>query len=116
MSAQNISLLSLTVAATGIIAAARFVTPAGAQAGADANTLGVSRYAAGAAGEKIAVDVIGTAIVEAGAAVALGATLKSDANGKAITWASSGAKAAIALQAAAAAGEFFEVLLIQNVA
>ena len=116
MGAQNISLLSLTVAATGAIAAARFVTPAGAQAGVDANTLGVSRYAAGAAGEKIAVDAIGTAIVEAGAAVAVGATLKSDANGKAITWAAAGAKVAIALQAAGAAGELIEVLLIPNVA
>lgn len=116
MGAQNISLLSLTIAAAGAIAAARFVTPANAQAGADANTLGVSRYAAGAAGEKIAVDVIGTAVVEAGAAIAAGATLKSDANGKAITWAAAGAKVAIALQAAGADGELIEVLLIPNVA
>lgn len=115
MSAQSISLLNLTVVAAGAVAANRFVTPAGAQAGADANTLGVSRYAA-ALGEKFGVDVIGTAVVEAGAAIAAGATLKSDANGKAITWAASGAKVALALQAAGAAGELIEVLLIANVA
>lgn len=116
MGAQNISLLKLTVGAAGAIAANRFVTPAGAQAGADANTLGVSEFAAGAAGEKIPVTALGTAVVEAGAAVAAGATLKSDASGRAITWAASGAKVAIALEAAAGAGSFFEVLLVPNAA
>jgi hypothetical protein len=116
MSAQNTALLSLTVAAAGVIAAYRFVTPGGAQAGADANTLGAARYAAGAAGEKIAVDVLGTTIIEAGAAITAGATVKADASGKAITWAASGAKVGLALQAATAAGDLIEVLLIPNVA
>lgn len=115
MSRQNIALLALTVMATTAIAAERFVTPAGAQAGADANTLGVARSAA-ASGERVPVDVIGTAVVESGAAVAEGATLKSDASGRAITWATSGAKVAVALQAATAAGQFIEVLLIPNAA
>lgn len=112
---QAIALLTLTAALTGTVAAARFVTPAGAQAGADANTLGVTRTA-GVSGAKVPVDVIGTAIVEAGAAIAAGATLKADADGKAITWAASGAKVAIALQAAGAAGDLIEVLLIPNAA
>lgn len=116
MSAQATNILSLTVAAAGAIAANRFVTPAGAQAGADANTLGAARFAAGAAGEKITVDALGTAIVEAGAAVAAGATVKSDASGRAITWATSGAKVGLALDAATAAGQMIEVLLIPNVA
>jgi hypothetical protein len=116
MSAQNTALLTLTVAAAGVIAANRFVTPAGAQAGADANTLGAARFAAAAAGEKIPVDVLGTAVVEAGAAVAANATVKSDASGRAITWVTSGAKVGLALQAAGAAGEMIEVLLIPNVA
>lgn len=116
MSAQNISLLALTVTAGGAIAASRFVTPAGAQAGADANTLGVARFAAAASGDKIPVDVLGTAVVEAGAAVSAGDTVKSDANGKAITWATAGAKVGIALQAAAGAGSLIEVLLIPNAA
>ncbi len=115
MSAQNISLLALTVAAAGTIAANRFVTPAGAQAGADANTLGVARTAA-VATDKIAVDVLGTAVVEAGAAVAAGATVKSDASGRAITWVTSGAKVGVALEAASGAGALIEVLLVPNAA
>lgn len=115
MSQQNISLLSLPVTLAGTVAANRFVTPGGAQAGADANTLGATRFG-GVSGEKVTADVIGTAIVEAGAAIAAGATLKSDASGRAITWVTSGAKVAIALQAASAAGQMIEVLLIPNVA
>jgi hypothetical protein len=115
MSRQAIPILSLPVTLTGTVSANRFVTPAGAQAGADANTLGVARDA-GVSADKITVDVMGTAIVEAGAAVAAGASLKSDASGRAITWATSGAKVGIALQAAGAAGEMIEVLLIPNVA
>lgn len=115
MSQQAFPCLTLTVSAGGTIAANRFVTPAGAQAGADANTLGVARTAA-VVSDKIAVDVLGTAVVEAGAAVAAAASLKADSSGRAITWAASGAKIGIALQAAGAAGEFIEVLLIPNVA
>lgn len=115
MSQQSIPVLTLTVAAAGTIAAHRFVTPAGAQAGADANTLGVARTAA-VGGDKIPVDVLGTTVVESGAVVAAGASLKADASGRAITWASAGAKVAIALEAAGGAGEFIEVLLIPNVA
>jgi hypothetical protein len=71
---------------------------------------------AGAIGAYVPVDVLGTAVVEAGAAVAAGDTIKSDATGRAITWATSGAKIALALEAATAAGHFIEVLLIPNVA
>lgn len=115
MSAQNISLLSIPLTASGAIGANRFVTPLGAQAGADGNTLGVARFAA-ASGEKVTVDIEGTAIVEAGAAVAAGATVKSDASGRAITWVASGAKVAIALDAATAAGQMIEVYLVSNAA
>ena len=115
MSAQSTSLLTVAVTAVGAIAAARFTTPAGAQAGADANTLGVSRFSA-VAGEKITLDVLGTAVVEAGAVVAAGATVKSDASGRAIPWVASGAKVGLALDAATAAGQMIEVLLVPNVA
>ncbi len=113
MSYQSTPILTLTVALTGTVAAHRFVTAAGAQAGADANTLGVAR-SAGVSGDKIPVDVLGTSIVEAGAAVAAGATLESDASGRGVTWATSGGKVGIALQAAAGAGEMIEVLLLPN--
>lgn len=113
MSAQSTPVLTLTVTLTGAVSAHRFVTPSGAQAAADANTLGVARTA-GAANDRVPVDVLGTAIVEAGAAIAAGAAVKSDANGRAIAWATSGAKVGIALQAAATAGDLIEVFLIPN--
>lgn len=115
MSKQSIALLTLTIAASGAVVANRFVTPANAQAADGENTLGVATTAA-ANGDALAVEVLGTSIVETGAAVAAGATLKSDAAGRVIPWATSGAKVAVALQAATAAGEFIEVLLIQNAA
>lgn len=115
MSRQAHALLTLTVALTGTVAANRFVTVAGAQAGADANTLGVA-CTAGGSGDKIPVDVLGTAVVEAGAAVSAGATLETDASGCAVTWATSGPKVAIALEEATAAGQLIEVLLIPNAA
>jgi hypothetical protein len=109
-------LLTLTVAAAAAILANRFVTAASAQAEADENAIGVARSAASAAGVLVPVDVLGTTIVEAGAAVSAGASLKADADGRAITWATAGARVAIALQAATAAGQFIEVLLIPNAA
>jgi hypothetical protein len=115
MSAQSTPLLAVAVIATGAIAASRFVTPAAAQAAADANTLGVARFPV-ALGERLSVDVIGTTVVESGGAVSFGATLKSDASGRAVPWASSGAKVALSLDTATAAGQLIEVLLIPNVA
>lgn len=115
MTTQNIALLTLTQTLSGTVTANRFVTPAAAQAGADANTLGVARTG-GASGDKVSVDVLGTAIVESGAAFSAGATLKADSSGRGITWVASGAKVALALEAATAAGQMIEVLLIPNVA
>lgn len=115
MSKQSISLLALPLLLSGAVSACRFVTPLGAQAGAGVNTLGVTR-SDGATGASVTVDVLGTAIVEAGAAVTAGDTLKTDATGRGITWVTSGAKVAVALQAASAAGDFIEVLLVPNAA
>lgn len=103
----------LTLVASGIIAANRLVTPAGAQAGADAVCMGVCPVAA-VATDKIPVKFGEVATVESGAAITAGATLKSDASGRAITWATSGAKVAFALQAATAAGQMIEVMLLDN--
>lgn len=116
MSDQSRPVLTLTVTAAGAIGAHRFVTAAGAQAGADANAIGVARTAAAAAGDRIPVDVLGTASVEAGAAITAGATVKADAQGRAIAWATSGARLGVALEAATAAGQLIEVLLVPNAA
>lgn len=112
MSKQSSSLMFLAVKAAGAIGEYRFVNPSGAQAGAGENALGVSRYAA-ATGAYVAVSALGTAIVEAGAAIAAGAAIQSDASGRAITK-DTGATVARALQAASAAGDFVEVVLIPN--
>lgn len=113
MGMQSTAVLTLSLALTGNVAAHRLVTPGGAQAGADAVAIGAARHA-GSAGERIPVDVKGTTTVEAGAAIAAGATLKSDAAGRVIPWATSGAKVGFALEAATAAGQFIEVLLLDN--
>lgn len=110
MSQQSISVLTLTVTASGTVTASRFVTYAGAQAGAAAATFGVARFAA-TNGEILAVDVFGTAVVEAGDVITLGAALETDAQGRAIPKAS-GLLVGRALQAAAAVGDFIEVLLL----
>lgn len=115
MSKNFTPLLPLALLLTATVAAHRFVSPAGAQVVADANSLGVSRTG-DVAGTRIPVDCIGTASVEAGAAVAIGATVKSDASGRAITWVTSGARLGIALEAATAAGQFIEVRLLDNAA
>jgi hypothetical protein len=115
MSKSATAVLVLTATATAAITASRFVTPAGAVAGAGANTLGVADSTV-ASGKTFPVVALGTATVEAGAAVSAGDTVKSDATGRAITWATSGAKVGIALEAAGAAGAFIEVALIPNAA
>lgn len=113
MSQNSIAILTLSLVSAGAIAANRFVTPGVAQAGNQVNTLGVSRVAAVGAGERIPVDALGTTTIEAGAAVAVGATIQSDANGRGITWAA-GAKVAIALEAAGALGDLIEIMLVPN--
>jgi hypothetical protein len=112
---QNaIPLLTLTVAATGAITAQRFVTPAAAQAGAGVNSLGVARYGAAIA-DKIPVDVMGTAYVEAGAAIDAGALVEADASGRAITRSAGAILGRVAPgDSAAAAGAFVEIVLIPN--
>jgi hypothetical protein len=112
---QQVVLLALTRVAAGAVLANRFVDFDGSQAdAAGSKVMGVSEYPA-ANGEAFAVNVQGTAKVEAGAAIPLGAKgltpVKTDAQGRAIPHAGAGEIAAYALQAAGAAGNFIEVLL-----
>lgn len=106
-------ILTLTVAATAAITANRFITSGGAVPAADANALGVAR-SGGVSGDKIPVDVLGTAVVESGAAVTINSAVKTDASGRAINWVTSGQRLGVALEAASAAGQFIEVLLFNN--
>lgn len=114
MSRQAQQIMGLSITATGVIGEYRFVTPACAQAGAAVNTLGVARMAA-ALGDCIPVDVLGTAVVEAGAALTAGGLLETDASGRAVNKAAGVAVARLLPgQVATAAGQFVEVLLIPN--
>lgn len=115
MSSGNLSLLTLTVAAAGALEASRFVTKAGAYPAAGAAAFGVARTSAAAAGDLVPVDVLGTAIVEAGAAIADDAALMVDATGRVVPL-TAGGKAPVgrAMAAAAAAGAFIEILLVPS--
>lgn len=114
MSRQGIALLTETLTLTGTVVANRFVTGAGAQTGAAGNAMGVARTA-GVSGENIPVDTIGTAWVEAGAAIAANALVEADASGRAVT-----KSAGVSLgrlcpgQSASAAGQFVEIRLFPN--
>ncbi len=107
---QSRPILTLSIAAAAALTAERFVTGAGAVPAAGAQCLGVTR-ASGATGDLVPVDVLGTAIVIAGAAVAANAAVETDNQGRAVVL-NTGAKLGRALQAAAAAGDRIEVLLI----
>lgn len=134
---QAVSLLDLTLTASGAVAARRAVTFAGAQASVQgAKVIGVAAYGAASAVPFVAT-VRGTAIVESGAAIAIGDSLIVDSQGRAIpTTGALGVAAGAtpvtstaanggvltggdmpehvfgdALQAAADVGEFIEVLL-----
>ena len=116
MSGSNgsISLLCLTVIASAAVAGARFVTQAGGYAAAGGVAYGVTRTP-GSAGDPIPVDVLGTAIVEAGAAITKDAALMVDATGRVVPLAGAGkSPVARAQEAATAAGDFIEVLLVPS--
>jgi len=104
--------MALSVVAAVAITAGTFVTSQGAVATAAGNAFGVAR-SDGAVGDVVPVDVLGTAIVTASAAIAAGASLDVAAGGQAVTHAA-GKVVAVALEAAAAAGDDIEVFLIPN--
>ena len=112
---QKTAIFTLTSVAAAAVAASRFVDFDGTQCDAvGAKPMGVSQYAA-ALGTPFAVDVLGTAKVEAGAAIPLGAKgltpVKTDADGRAIPHGGAGEIAGYARQPAAAAGAVIEILL-----
>lgn len=140
MSQQQVPLLKHPITSAGVISKRRLVGFDKLQATVQGQkVLGVADMDASAAGKDLPVIVMGTAICEAGAAVAAGATLISDASGRVITntgaikiaaggvavtsVAANGATditgsdlpefvVGYALEAAAGAGSFIEVRLI----
>ncbi len=84
MGRETLPVLTLPIPLAGTVAVERFVTYGGAQAGAAANTIGVAQTN-GVAGQVIPVIADGLAAVEAGAAIAAGVAVETDAQGRAIT-------------------------------
>lgn len=107
MQTEKINLV-VTVLAAAALVRYRLVDFAGAPAGAGVRVLGVPQ-AEFDAGELAGVATHGEILVEAGAAVAVGDEVQSDAQGRAITKAA-GVAWGVARDAAAAAGDFIRVL------
>ncbi|SFT73888.1 DUF2190 family protein [Halomonas saccharevitans] len=112
---QKIVVLALTVTASGAVAGHRFVGFDGAQVAASGgDAMGVAGHDA-VDGQDLALDVMGTSVVETAGAVAVGDEVVSDASGMAITNPGVGGEIVLAraLDSAAGAGEFIEVLLVR---
>lgn len=101
-------LLVTTIAALAALARFRFANFAGGVATAGAPVLGVP-VSGFDIGEQAGVATHGEILVEAGAAIAIGAELESDATGRAVTK-TTGVAFGRARDAAAAAGEIIRVL------
>ncbi len=137
MGQQQITTLSLTLIAIGLITEHRAIGFDGAQATVQGQKVqGFARWSA-AAGEDLTVDVAGTVIAEAGAPISVGDSVMVDAQGRVVpvtgvlsvaagatAVTSTAANGAIltgadlpeyvvgdALEAAAAAGQLIEILL-----
>ena len=114
MGSQSLALLTLSVKATADVREKRFVSTAGEEAGTGADIYGASLTQA-AAGNIFPVVNQGTAIVEAGGAIAEGAKVESDAQGRAVTNAGGTVAGRLAPgQSAGAAGDLVEVILFNN--
>jgi hypothetical protein len=99
--------------AAGAVTQRRFVKVSGAQATVQGEkVLGVSKYTAPDQGD-LALDVLGSSVVEAGAAVAADADVITDADGRAITATGAAGERIVgrALSVASAAGAAIEILL-----
>lgn len=106
-------LLTFTVTAAAVVAADRFITGAGLVPAAGGLPVGVTRCS-GTSGDRIPVDALGTAIVTAGAAIALDAVIAVGTDGKAVTHDGDGDKYAVgrARTAATGDGDTLEVWLL----
>jgi hypothetical protein len=112
----SISLLVLNVVAAGALATARGVTAAGAYPAAGAGIRGVTRTPALVSGDLVPIDVIGTSIIESGGTVTKDGPVMVDATGRVVDKTSTNVIVGYALNAASAAGQGVEVLLVNPTA
>lgn len=114
MAASKYPILTLTVQATAALTQYRAVTDDGAVPSAAARCLGIAATG-GAIGDRVPVDVMGTTMAEAGAAIAAGAALELDSSGRVVT---KSAGVTIGRMApgytAAAAGDVVEIVLLPS--
>ena len=101
-------LLAVTIAAAAALTRFRFVDFTGNVASAGERPLGVATTDFDA-GEQASVATHGEILVEAGAAIAAGVEVESDASGRAVTK-TTGVAFGVARDAAAAAGDIIRVL------
>ena len=101
-------LLAVTIAAAADLSRFRFADYSGNVASAGERALGVPTTDF-SAGEQASIATNGEILVEAGAAIAAGAEVESDANGRAVTK-TTGVGFGVARDAAGAAGEIIRVL------
>jgi len=106
----NTVILADTMTASGAVTRNRFVNFAGAQAGAGDVVHGVASYDAPDGG-LFASNICGLLSVEAGAAVANGQRVKSDASGRAVPAADN--EPAVARAVAAAVGASFPLRILR---
>ena len=101
-------LLAVTIPAAAALTRFRFVDFTGNVASAGERPLGVATTDFDT-GEQASVATHGEILVEAGAAIAVGAEVESDASGRAVTK-TTGVAFGVARDAAAAAGDIIRVL------
>ena len=101
-------LLAVTIAAAAALTRFRFADYSGNVASAGERPLGVATTDFDT-GEQASVATHGEILVEAGAAIAAGAEVESDASGRAVTK-TTGVAFGVARDAAAAAGDIIRVL------
>ena len=109
---QGIALFTHSVVATAALTAKRAVNAAGAVPAAAATCLGPSRTD-GAIGDRVPVDMVGSAPWESGGAFSAGDMVQLDASGRVVVFAA-GVKVGKALEASTALGQFPEILILQN--
>lgn len=113
MSALSTPVLNKSIRVTADVSAYRFITWAGNVQTAGNQAAGPTRYAA-KNGDLVDVVVLGTATVEAGGAISVGAEVMAGSGGKAYDWASGNTAVGIALEAATADGDLIEVFVISR--
>jgi hypothetical protein len=117
---QKHSLLTLSIAAAAANQAALvFIDYNGALPAAGGHTAGVVCAPGVNVGDLLPVDVLGTSVVTAGAAITVGQRVMSDANGNAVPWVAGVSPAVnyvagVALEAAAASGATIEIAIVPN--